>query len=183
MAVENTPIGVATVDVAMEIVDEFVMGSLTGGKVWDIVIFDHDKDRSESAAILMSEAAKLDGEQKPGGVGIVLDPLTPSGLSYVNTGFNDNSIALGLGDFNGDRLPDVAVANRIGEFILLLGKSDGTFESVGRTWQLVSVPENFSSRVHGIDAGDINGDGLAEVWIGDIGSAPTSLCIFNNISR
>ncbi|MFB3066761.1 MAG: FG-GAP repeat domain-containing protein, partial [Planctomycetota bacterium] len=119
------------------------------------------------------------------------DPLSLLATNYTQTGFRTNSSqpykgsgrSLGCADFDGDGHEDVAAASVTGEFQIFFGDGTGTWTNSGLSWTLPTVPGVFPSRVHGIAAGDLNGDGLAEVWMGDIGAAPTALVIWNNVSR
>ncbi|MHC4452105.1 MAG: hypothetical protein ACYS0E_18515, partial [Planctomycetota bacterium] len=78
---------------------------------------------------------------------------------------------------------DLVAGNTLGEFFVLIGSSDGTFTDGPISWFLPTISGTFSTRVENMGIADINGDGLGEIWIGDIGSAPTSLQLFLNISR
>ena len=173
----------ATVDASSNSVTLKTLTDFTGGQVHDIEIFDHDGDGSDSAAFIVQDDAVFGGTQRPGGVAILLDPLSGSVSSYVEPGFKSNGRALGAGDIDGDGRVDLVAGNALGEFIVLIGKADGSFEDAPGTWALQTIPEAFETRIESIGVSDVNNDGLAEVWIGDIGSAPTSLQIFLNESR
>jgi hypothetical protein len=80
-------------------------------------------------------------------------------------GFNPYTVA--VGDFNGDGIPDVAVANPGGGTVtILLGKGDGTF-TVG-----ASVPAGPSPM--SVSVGDFNGDGKEDLVVADYPAANTN---------
>lgn len=78
------------------------------------------------------------------------------------TGINPQSIA--VGDFNGDGVPDLAVANTISNTAtILLGNGDGTFTSTATSPATNTYPA-------GLAVGDFNGDGLADIAVENDGS-------------
>jgi uncharacterized protein (TIGR03437 family) len=68
-------------------------------------------------------------------------------------------VAVAVGDFNGDSIPDLAVASSVSNTVtILLGKGDGTF---------TTVTPNFSPRYGPSDlaVADFNGDGIADLAV------------------
>ncbi|MHC4940772.1 MAG: IPT/TIG domain-containing protein [Planctomycetota bacterium] len=180
---KDWPVVVATINGATETVTLKPLTNFTGGEIHDIDVFDHDGDGKDSAALIVQDAATFNGALKPGGVAILLDPMSGKVASYIETAFNGNGRALGSGDVDGDGIVDLSVANTLGEFFVLIGSKDGTFAETSTSWFLPTIPETFDTRIENMGIADINGDGIGEIWIGDIGSAPTSLQLFLNISR
>jgi FG-GAP-like repeat/FG-GAP repeat len=69
-------------------------------------------------------------------------------------------LAVAVGDFNRDGIPDLAVTNYT--VSVLLGNGDGTFQA----------PANYAAgrQAWGITVGDLNGDGILDLAVGDVGS-------------
>jgi hypothetical protein len=69
-------------------------------------------------------------------------------------------LAVAVGDFNRDGIPDLAVTNYT--VSVLLGNGDGTFQT----------PANYAAghQAWGIAVGDLNGDGILDLAVGDVGS-------------
>lgn len=81
----------------------------------------------------------------------------------------DNPLSIVAGDFNGDGILDLAVANTFvdsgkpGTVTVLLGKGDGTFSSTVASPVVGSLP-------YSIAVGDFNGDGIADLVTSNTGS-------------
>lgn len=68
---------------------------------------------------------------------------------------------LAFGDFNGDAMPDLAVAvDADHRTVVLLGNGDGTFR------QSASVPDALQERPGELTVSDLNGDGFQDVLLG-----------------
>jgi hypothetical protein len=82
-------------------------------------------------------------------------------LSFITApayavGSGPDSVA--VSDFNGDGIPDLAVANsRDGTVSVLLGKGDGAFQAA----QFFKAGMNPGS----LAVGDFNGDGIPSQWL------------------
>ena len=88
-----------------------------------------------------------------------------AGLSFLNTsysvtGWHPSTIA--VGDFNGDGIPDLAVASdENSNLTIMLGNGDGTFRTA-------SLPVGLNPT--SIAVGDFNGDGIPDLAVGGTGS-------------
>jgi len=191
---EDFPILVAKVNAGVPSVDDPVaLTNFKGGTVNDIEIFDTDGDTLVDAVVQVRHRATgtlLGLATRAGGLAVVTKPLGLAAARYIELPFRDipsslagTSTATGNGDLNADGIRDLVVSDRDGEFLILLGDGKGDFRDVGRSWHLVSVLGYYLERVRGLDVADINGDGLAEIWIGDLGSTPFNVSLFLNRSR
>jgi hypothetical protein len=93
------------------------------------------------------------------GDGTLQTPLTSPAGGYIQ--------AIAAGDFNGDGILDIAVANKKlssfqGNLSVLLGKGDGTFQS-----PVKYLP---SDSVYFVVVGDFNGDGHLDIALSDGGT-------------
>jgi hypothetical protein len=80
-------------------------------------------------------------------------------VSPISTNYGSSPVA--TADFNGDGIPDLAIAGGY-YLIILLGKGDGTFTEVPTT-SSISPADLFNSMV----VGDYNGDGIPDLAIVD----------------
>src|SRR6267378_907094 len=81
-------------------------------------------------------------------------------------------IFVAVGDFNGDRVQDLAVANRDSASVsVLLGNGDGTFRA----------PLTFGVGIqpHFVAIGDFNRDGVQDLALADSGSNTVSVLLGN----
>ncbi len=83
------------------------------------------------------------------------------GLSFLNSSNppdGDLAWSAAVGDFNGDGIPDLAIANYGDSTVtILLGKGDGTFT------QAVNSPVTVGQTPYFIAVGDFNGDGIPDL--------------------
>jgi hypothetical protein len=98
----------------------------------------------------------------PGSVSVLLghgDGSFQAPQSYVTGTY---SISVAVGDFTGDGIPDLAVANYLSNTVsVLLGNGDGTFQAQ-RTFATASYPE-------AVAVGDFNGDGHLDLAVANYG--------------
>lgn len=87
-------------------------------------------------------------------------------------GFAPYSVA--VGDFNGDGLPDLAVANYLSNSVtILLGNGNGTF------MQATNSPVTVGAFPDCVVAGDFNGDGILDLAIANYGDATLTILLGN----
>lgn len=106
----------------------------------------------------------LGSTQVPGWIEILLgngDGTFTAIAQTPSTGYVPSSLA--VGDFNGDGIPDLAIANPYyspysdqGSVTILLGRGDGTFAPMGGSLVTGSLPTS-------IAVADFNGDGKADL--------------------
>jgi hypothetical protein len=83
--------------------------------------------------------------------------------------------AVAIGDFNGDAVPDLAVANEGSDSVsVLLGHGDGTFQAA----------RNFAVGVQpgSVALGDFNGDGLPDLAVVNRGECDDFDCVSSSLS-
>ena len=86
-----------------------------------------------------------------------------------------NTYSVAVGDFNGDGIADLAIADLHAGVRILLGKGDGTFQS------LVAYPTSLQSGMgaNRVALGDFNGDGIADLVTSDGSTATVSILLGN----
>jgi hypothetical protein len=90
----------------------------------------------------------------------------------------DNPLSIAVGDFNGDGVLDLAVANTFvdsgqsGTVTVLLGKGDRTFTPTAVSPSVGKLP-------YAVVVGDVNGDGKADLVTSDVGSNAFSVLLGN----
>jgi len=83
--------------------------------------------------------------------------------------------AIAVGDLNRDGIPDIAAAGI--QVPVLLGRGDGTFESVSTPFPHAGT--SFSSKYSALDIGDLNGDGIPDLAACDYDRAIVSVALGN----
>ena len=68
-------------------------------------------------------------------------------------------------DLNNDGLIDIFVANDMNPNFLFLNRGDGTFEDVSETSGAAFNLNGMAQSGMGVDAEDVNGDGLPELFV------------------
>jgi hypothetical protein len=195
LAPEDPPILVARVDAAAGTVGAPQrIENITGTPVAAIDIFDANGDGRVDALVFIG--GEVDGilpgdpDHLGAGVATLLDPFSLEADAFVETTYRyvfwdraGNGRGLAHADFDGDGVTDLAAVNDFGEVLVLLGQGDGTYVSSGRSWQVVTGETESEGPVQSLDAADFDGDGLAEILVGDMSNPPFNLVYWLNASR
>jgi hypothetical protein len=88
-----------------------------------------------------------------------------------STGTNTHPQYLVSGDFNGDGVPDLAVAYGTGVVAIMPGNADGTFQSP------LSPTNTVGTNPRAMVLGDFNGDGFADLAVANFGSNTVSILL------
>jgi hypothetical protein len=92
--------------------------------------------------------------------------------SPITVGTDPTSVA--VGDFNGDGIPDLAVANQgSGTVSILLGNGNGTFT------QAPASPITVGKDPISVAVGDFNGDGIPDLAVTNFGGSSVSVLLGN----
>jgi hypothetical protein len=119
-----------------------------------IVVGDFNADGNPDAAVLNKGSSS-----KGGAVSIFLGNGDGSFQKAQNDSVDMNPVAIALGDFNDDGIPDLVTANCYydGSVSVLLGNGDGSFQPAKNT-AVSFIPS-------GVAVGDFNGDGLPDLLV------------------
>jgi hypothetical protein len=83
-------------------------------------------------------------------------------------------VGVAVGDFNGDGIPDLAVTNSLDNTVsVLLGNGDGSFTAAAGS------PITVGSSPHAVMVGDFNGDGFADLAVGNANDNTVSVLLGN----
>jgi hypothetical protein len=93
--------------------------------------------------------------------GTFTDVSTKSGVGIPES----KGMGVVLADFNGDGWPDIAIANDTWPNFLFQNNHDGTFADVSLISGLAASEDGKYEAGMGIDAADVDGDGLLDVYI------------------
>jgi hypothetical protein len=147
-------------DGTFQAAQSYATGGLTATSV---AVGDFNRDRKVDLVVAnqCQSSSNCDGN-----VGVLLgngDGTFQTAQSYASGGYTAVSVA--VGDFNGDRKPDLVVANQCqsssncnnGSAGVLLGNGDGTFQPVLMSYASEGI------NTAGVAVSDFNGDGHADL--------------------
>jgi hypothetical protein len=98
--------------------------------------------------------------------------FTPAANSPVTVGAEPSSVA--VGDFNGDGIPDLAIANYgSGTVTILLGAGNGTFTAASNS------PAVVGSGPSSVVAADFNGDGILDLAVANTSGDTVTILLGN----
>lgn len=133
----------------------------------------------------------IDLGQPPGGEGAVVSRIYSPSAAYSSFGMGDETVyqhGLALGDFNGDGISDLAIGagdemdaffNKIGCIYIFFGKESGLglevdLQSPPADLARIFGPETEQDFGRSLTAGDINGDGIDDLVVGNLNLANCS---------
>ena len=139
-----------------------------GATPQSVVVGDFNGDGKPDLAV----ADRGDSLGRSAGVSVLLGNGDGTFQAAQNFAAGFYPISVGVGDFNGDGKPDLAVANFPPDFVdgtvsVLLGNGDGTFQAA----------QNFAVRVlcRFVAVGDFNGDGKPDLAVANLVSNTVSV--------
>ncbi len=104
---------------------------------------------------------------------LVANPADYAFLDIQSPATGSHSDSVAAGDFNGDGIPDLAVANRADNTVsILLGNSDGTFRKAAVSPATGNTPV-------AVVTGDFNGDGKADLAVANNVASTVSILLGN----
>jgi CSLREA domain-containing protein len=126
-----------------------------GANPWGIAIGDFNGD---GILDLVTANSALDTPGTPGTVTILLGNGDGTFTTKSTPGVGNGPYSVAVGDFNGDGIPDLAVANTGDNTVtILLGNGDGTFTTK-------STP-GVGDFPYSVAVGDFNGDGIQDLAV------------------
>ncbi len=134
----------------------------TGNSALSPVIADFNGDGFADVAIANDSDSTISIELGKGDGTFTAPPTGPVAAGQTPT-------SLAVGDFNNDGIPDLVTANVFGGYVtVLLGNGDGSFTPAQNS------PISSSIQPSAVAVGDFNGDGIADVVVGDSARSVTS---------
>jgi hypothetical protein len=144
-----------------------------GPNPYSVATADFNGDGFLDLAVATSDCPVFPG-CGPGSISILLGngDGTFQGPSHYSTGTNTDPYSVAVGDFNGDKIPDLAVANYATNTVsVLLGVGDGTFQT--------HVDYPVGSEPASVAVGDFNADGKLDLVVANFHSNTVSVLLGN----
>jgi hypothetical protein len=133
-----------------------------GGHPFGVAVGDFNHDGIPDLAVTNSGGFDF---TSPGTVSILLGNGDGTFGAAVNYAAGNGPGNVALGDFNGDGITDLVVAN-LGGVSVLLGNGNGTFQAAAN-YPAGSAPSF-------VAVGDFNGDGIADLAVANFGASTTT---------
>jgi hypothetical protein len=140
---------------------------------WSLAVGDFNGDGVRDLAVANARVYVNGDPGDPGSVSVLLGNGDGTFRAPLTLAANSNPYFIAVGDFNGDRVPDLAVANAQdpvsygpGNVAVLLGNGDGTFQAP----LTLAAADNPGS----VAVGDFNGDGKLDLAAANVAAAGLS---------
>jgi CSLREA domain-containing protein len=138
-------------------------GDFNGDGNIDLAISNLD---SQTVTILLGNGDGTFKEATAANLGTCEGMCSPLSVtqSIYGTDYQLQFSSIAIGDFNGDGIPDLAMANQSGYLVIFLGQGDGTFAQA--TGSPIAI-QGGQSMPTAVAVGDFNGDGRADLAVTD----------------